>query len=76
MVDTESTTVGKICYGGNRTIDSWYYWTFKLKESLQKWGKISLQWCFQKILHLWTAATQNLAFVNMFIPLFTTLKFQ
>lgn len=25
VVDTESTAVGKICYGGNWTIDSWYY---------------------------------------------------
>jgi hypothetical protein len=25
MVDSESTAVGKICYGGNWTIDSWYY---------------------------------------------------
>jgi hypothetical protein len=25
MVHTEGTAVGEICYGGNWTIDSWYY---------------------------------------------------
>lgn len=25
IIDTESTAVGEICYGGNRTKDSWYY---------------------------------------------------